>query len=83
MSVDDYVPMYGPEGRWAELRRERDEARAEVERLREAIEQACYALDPNQGERPSPSLAYEWLRTTFPADHPNYVAREALEAGER
>jgi hypothetical protein len=58
-------------------------AEREAQRLREAIEQACYALDPNQGERPSPSLAYEWLRTTFPADHPNYVAREALEAGER
>jgi hypothetical protein len=59
------------------------ELQAEAERLREAIEQACYALAPNQGERPSPSLAHQWLRTTFPTDHPNYVAREALEAGER
>lgn len=46
-------------------------AREEI--LSRAIKNVSYALDPNQGERPDPVVAYLWLRTTFPPDHPNYV----------
>ena len=56
-------------------------AEAELARVREAINHACYALDPNQGERPDPVRAYQWLRTTFPASHPNYVSADALARG--
>jgi hypothetical protein len=35
--LGDEPPAYGPHGRWTQLRRERDEARAEVERLRAAL----------------------------------------------
>lgn len=40
---------------------------------RRAIENASYALNPNQGERPDPTIAAMWLRTTFPKDHPSYI----------
>lgn len=48
------------------------------DRLERAISEAAYALDPNQGEKPNPSRAYQWLRTTFPPSHPNYVDPESL-----
>lgn len=62
------------------LRRDSDGDEVEVpyDALFRAINEACYALDPNQGERPDPSRAYQWLRTTFPSDHPNYVNPERL-----
>jgi hypothetical protein len=41
--------------------------------LERAVENASYALNPNQGERPDPTVASMWLRTTFPDDHPNYI----------
>jgi hypothetical protein len=50
--------------------------------LERAIMNACYALDPNQGERPNPVTAYQWLRTTFPTDHPNYVDPSTLTASD-
>lgn len=52
--------------------------REQLETLREAISKASYALDPNQGESPDRVLAYQWLRTTFPSDHPNFVDRDTL-----
>lgn len=58
-------------------RREVDSLRREKE-LREAIHNASYFLNPNQGEPADPSLASQWLRTTFPKDHPNYIDPAAL-----
>lgn len=49
----------------------------------EARDGALYALNPNQGERPDPSLAGMWLRTTLHEDHPNYVAVETLRGTTR
>lgn len=39
----------------------------------EAIANALYFLDPNQGERPDASAASMWLRTTLPETHPNHL----------
>jgi hypothetical protein len=55
----------------------------DAEQLREAVERASYALDPNQGERPDPVRAALWLRTTLPPEHPNYVDRAALKEKEK
>jgi hypothetical protein len=53
-----------------------------LEQAEEGISNAAYALDPNQGEQPDRIRAYQWLRTTFPKDHPNYVDPETLRARE-
>jgi hypothetical protein len=44
-----------------------------VRTLERAVENASYALSPNQGEPPSGVEAAQWLRTAFRPDHPNYV----------
>ena len=44
----------------------------------EAIAQASYALDPNQGEHSNPGLALMWLRTAYPKAHVNYLSREQV-----
>lgn len=46
-----------------------------------AIAHASYCLRPNQGERPDPVVAAQWLCTTFPTDHPNYVDPASLPHG--
>jgi hypothetical protein len=58
---------------WQQELERRREAEARNRNLEAAISQASYALNPNQGEPADPSLAHQWLRTTFPPDHPNYV----------
>lgn len=57
------------------------EHRARVLALKRAIGNASEALDPPQGSRPDYVTAYQWLRTTFPKDHPNYVDPDSLPPG--
>ena len=53
-------------------------AEARLVEAEKAIDAALYALNPNQGERPDPVTAAQWLRTTLPAAHSNHVALAAL-----
>lgn len=46
-----------------------------------AVGRAMYELGPNQGEKADPSLAHQWLRTTLPKDHPNYIDPKNLGYG--
>lgn len=57
------------------------ELEQELAEKKQAITNAGYSLDPNQGERPDPVLAYKWLRTTYPKNHPNYVDPKTLPPG--
>lgn len=43
------------------------------DRSKDAITNALYALNPNQGEKADATAAEMWLRTTLPAEHPNYL----------
>lgn len=51
----------------------------EAERIRRALTNAGYALNPNQGEHPNPESARDWIHTAYPEDHPCYVDPSTLD----
>lgn len=63
----------------AETKMTEEEMTKEIVKLRTAIHMASSCLDPPQGNRVDPSLAYKWLRTTYPEGHPNFVNVDDLE----